>query len=82
MMELGTVGALSLSVVSSVSIVVCNKFLISTLGARSSHGVKSWLETQQYCGRKRTSTIMTAPPLYVGFVWPRTCSSPQRAKPV
>ncbi|KAJ8442684.1 hypothetical protein Cgig2_003728 [Carnegiea gigantea] len=30
--QLGTVGALSLSVVSSVSIVICNKALISTLG--------------------------------------------------
>lgn len=30
--RLGTVGALSLSVVSSVSIVICNKALISTLG--------------------------------------------------
>lgn len=30
--QLGTVGALSLSVVSSVSIVICNKALISSLG--------------------------------------------------
>lgn len=30
--QLGTVGALSLSVISSVSIVICNKALISTLG--------------------------------------------------
>jgi len=30
--QLGTIGALSLSVVSSVSIVICNKALISTLG--------------------------------------------------
>lgn len=30
--QLGTVGALGLSVVSSVSIVICNKALISTLG--------------------------------------------------
>lgn len=30
--ELGTIGALSLSVVSSVSIVICNKALISSLG--------------------------------------------------
>lgn len=30
--KIGTVGALSLSVVSSVSIVICNKALISTLG--------------------------------------------------
>lgn len=30
--QLGTVGALSLSVVSSVSIVICNKALITTLG--------------------------------------------------
>lgn len=30
--QLGTVGALSLSVVSSVSIVICNKALMSTLG--------------------------------------------------
>lgn len=29
--QLGTVGALSLSVVSSVSIVICNKALISSL---------------------------------------------------
>lgn len=32
MVEVGTLGALSLSVISSVSIVVCNKFLISGLG--------------------------------------------------
>lgn len=30
--QLGTIGALSLSVVSSVSIVICNKALMSTLG--------------------------------------------------
>lgn len=30
--QLGTVGALGLSVISSVSIVICNKALISTLG--------------------------------------------------
>lgn len=30
--QLGTVGALTLSVVSSVSIVICNKALMSTLG--------------------------------------------------
>ena len=30
--QLGTVGALSLSVVSSVSIVICNKALMSALG--------------------------------------------------
>lgn len=30
--QLGTIGALGLSVVSSVSIVICNKALISTLG--------------------------------------------------
>ncbi len=30
--HLGTVGALSLSVISSVAIVICNKALISTLG--------------------------------------------------
>lgn len=30
--QLGTIGALTLSVVSSVSIVICNKALISTLG--------------------------------------------------
>lgn len=42
--QFGTAGALSLSVVSSVSIVICNKALISTLGfsfgelsIRSSH---------------------------------------------
>lgn len=29
--QLGTVGALSLSVISSVSIVICNKALMSTL---------------------------------------------------
>jgi len=32
MVELGTIGALALSVFSSVSIVVCNKYLISNLG--------------------------------------------------
>lgn len=30
--QLGTIGALTLSVFSSVSIVICNKALISTLG--------------------------------------------------
>lgn len=30
--QLGTIGALSLSVVSSVSIVICNKALMSSLG--------------------------------------------------
>lgn len=30
--QLGTIGALALSVVSSVSIVICNKALISSLG--------------------------------------------------
>lgn len=30
--QLGTIGALGLSVISSVSIVICNKALISTLG--------------------------------------------------
>merc|ERR1711990_1205999 len=33
-MEIGTVGALTLSVASSVSIVIVNKYLISTLGHR------------------------------------------------
>ena len=33
-MEIGTVGALTLSVASSVSIVIVNKYLISTLGYR------------------------------------------------
>ena len=32
MMDMGTVGALSLSVASSVSIVIVNKYLISSLG--------------------------------------------------
>lgn len=32
--QLGTIGALSLSVVSSVSIVICNKALMSSLGFR------------------------------------------------
>jgi solute carrier family 35, member E3 len=40
--QLGTVGALSLSVVSSVSIVICNKALMSSL--RFNFGMRSdWL---------------------------------------
>ena len=40
--QLGTVGALSLSVISSVSIVICNKALISTLGFNFSTTLTSW----------------------------------------
>ena len=46
--QLGTIGALSLSVVSSVSIVICNKALISTLNFSfgefcHSHGIYSFV---------------------------------------
>lgn len=46
--QLGTIGALSLSVVSSVSIVICNKALISTLNFTfgefcHSHGIYSFV---------------------------------------
>ncbi|XAR71869.1 hypothetical protein NMG60_11018312 [Bertholletia excelsa] len=40
--QLGTIGALSLSVVSSVSIVICNKALISTLGFNFATTLTSW----------------------------------------
>ncbi|XP_058179679.1 UDP-xylose transporter 3 [Rhododendron vialii] len=40
--QLGTIGALSLSVVSSVSIVICNKALISTLGFTFATTLTSW----------------------------------------
>eukprot|EP00252_Welwitschia_mirabilis_P020310 TRINITY_DN4948_c0_g1_i3.p1 TRINITY_DN4948_c0_g1~~TRINITY_DN4948_c0_g1_i3.p1 ORF type:complete len:353 (-),score=40.19 TRINITY_DN4948_c0_g1_i3:219-1277(-) len=40
--QLGTVGALSLSVISSVSIVICNKALISTLGFNFATTLTSW----------------------------------------
>ncbi|KAI8013960.1 UDP-xylose transporter 3 [Camellia lanceoleosa] len=40
--QLGTIGALSLSVVSSVSIVICNKALISTLGFTFASTLTSW----------------------------------------
>lgn len=40
--QLGTIGALSLSVVSSVSIVICNKALISTLGFTFGEFIVQW----------------------------------------
>ncbi|KAB5512344.1 hypothetical protein DKX38_029372 [Salix brachista] len=50
--QLGTVGALSLSVVSSVSIVICNKALISTLGftfANAATTLTSWHLLVTFC---------------------------------
>ncbi|KAI3927139.1 hypothetical protein MKX01_029907 [Papaver californicum] len=40
--QLGTIGALSLSVVSSVSIVICNKALITSLGFHFATTLTSW----------------------------------------
>ncbi|KAK9054854.1 hypothetical protein SSX86_025933 [Deinandra increscens subsp. villosa] len=47
--RLGTVGALGLSVVSSVSIVICNKALISTLGFTFATTLTSWHLLVTFC---------------------------------
>lgn len=47
--QLGTLGALSLSVVSSVSIVICNKALISTLGFKFATTLTSWHLLVTFC---------------------------------
>ncbi|XP_068668081.1 UDP-xylose transporter 3 [Aristolochia californica] len=47
--QLGTVGALTLSVVSSVSIVICNKALISTLGFTFATTLTSWHLLVTFC---------------------------------
>ncbi|THG20054.1 hypothetical protein TEA_025483 [Camellia sinensis var. sinensis] len=47
--QLGTIGALSLSVVSSVSIVICNKVLISTLGFTFASTLTSWHLLVTFC---------------------------------
>nr|CAN77542.1 hypothetical protein VITISV_021603 [Vitis vinifera] len=47
--ELGTIGALSLSVVSSVSIVICNKALISSLGFTFATTLTSWHLLVTFC---------------------------------
>ncbi|RWR79035.1 hypothetical protein CKAN_00759200 [Cinnamomum micranthum f. kanehirae] len=47
--QLGTIGALSLSVVSSVSIVICNKALISSLGFSFATTLTSWHLLVTFC---------------------------------
>ncbi|XAR60814.1 hypothetical protein NMG60_11034333 [Bertholletia excelsa] len=47
--QLGTIGALSLSVISSVSIVICNKALISTLGFSFATTLTSWHLLVTFC---------------------------------
>ncbi|MCL7027950.1 hypothetical protein MKW94_008999 [Papaver nudicaule] len=47
--QLGTIGALSLSVVSSVSIVICNKALITSLGFRFATTLTSWHLLVTFC---------------------------------
>lgn len=47
--QLGTVGALGLSVISSVSIVICNKALISTLGFNFATTLTSWHLLVTFC---------------------------------
>ncbi|KAG6522729.1 hypothetical protein ZIOFF_019880 [Zingiber officinale] len=47
--QLGTVGALSLSVVSSVSIVICNKALMSSLGFQFATTLTSWHLLVTFC---------------------------------
>ncbi|XP_020585796.1 uncharacterized membrane protein At1g06890-like isoform X1 [Phalaenopsis equestris] len=47
--QLGTLGALSLSVVSSVSIVICNKALISSLGFSFATTLTSWHLLVTFC---------------------------------
>ncbi|OEL30273.1 putative membrane protein [Dichanthelium oligosanthes] len=65
--QLGTVGALSLSVVSSVSIVICNKALMSSLGFNfvgSIFGVVSW---NTVIGNWMNPTTLTSWHLLVTF---------------
>ncbi|XP_074567283.1 UDP-xylose transporter 3-like [Curcuma longa] len=47
--QLGTIGALSLSVVSSVSIVICNKALMSSLGFIFATTLTSWHLLVTFC---------------------------------
>ncbi|GAB4832050.1 UDP-xylose transporter 3 [Ancistrocladus abbreviatus] len=47
--HLGTIGALSLSVVSSVSIVICNKALMSSLGFHFATTLTSWHLLVTFC---------------------------------
>ncbi|OVA03277.1 Triose-phosphate transporter domain [Macleaya cordata] len=47
--QLGTIGALGLSVVSSVSIVICNKALISSLGFHFATTLTSWHLLVTFC---------------------------------
>ncbi|CAN4098666.1 unnamed protein product [Withania somnifera] len=47
--HLGTIGALTLSVVSSLSIVICNKALISTLGFTFATTLTSWHLLVTFC---------------------------------
>ncbi|GLJ25890.1 hypothetical protein SUGI_0496260 [Cryptomeria japonica] len=47
--QLGTIGALGLSVISSVSIVICNKALISTLGFNFATTLTSWHLLVTFC---------------------------------
>ncbi|KAI3956631.1 hypothetical protein MKW92_034360 [Papaver armeniacum] len=47
--QLGTIGALSLSVVSSVSIVICNKALITSLGFHFATTLTSWHLLVTFC---------------------------------
>ncbi|GAB2216569.1 hypothetical protein Droror1_Dr00024344 [Drosera rotundifolia] len=47
--QLGTVGALTLSVVSSVSIVICNKALMSSLGFHFATTLTSWHLLVTFC---------------------------------
>ncbi|KAG6436800.1 hypothetical protein SASPL_101702 [Salvia splendens] len=47
--QLGTIGALSFSVVSSVSIVICNKALISTPGFTFATTLTSWHLLVTFC---------------------------------
>jgi hypothetical protein len=47
--QLGTVGALCLSVISSVAIVICNKALISTLGFTFATTLTSWHLIVTFC---------------------------------
>ncbi|VFQ80478.1 unnamed protein product [Cuscuta campestris] len=47
--QLGTIGALSLSVISSVSIVICNKALMSTLRFKFATTLTSWHLLVTFC---------------------------------
>ena len=61
--RMGVAGALGLSVTSSVAIVICNKYLISTLG---------FFFGEHACFRRSFRTL-----IFVGYYCFRACIAPQ-----